>query len=555
MKKFLFNSIFLILGLTAFMACKVELEYEGQIYTDKTPENSSMGYLTVKSGSPLAQQLSNENYVYVIDSTFDLNGASVSVSKGSILKFTGNGIIKNGGLTFDGTYLDGEVSFKNVSFQGSLLNKTVCLSWFGVNRTVQEEKAADRKNADIISEVLACMGDTLIVDGFYPVSSVVNIKRSINLRSSDWSEKLCTRSYDNPYEPSNGFYSTDGNGSIFKFYQYVDENGRDKVSGSMNMFGIYLKGNPEKYLKAETYEKDETKLTYGVFLPWGGSLAAVYNCKFEGFTQGIRSLGGFIEKLQNTTFNACELGFYAIYASDFEVFSCKFTNCMPNYKLNAIPDVSSLRQIGCGFMIEGCGMVNCANNLFENNFINLIINEVAIIINISNNDFINPVFNDIYVYNDYTYVRGPFYFTTGLEDNHRICIDNVVISDNNFYRNKNALGKSYFMFANGFHALYNHGFVESDRITNLIIGENKFTDARPIVPEDESLFIVSNKKETRSKITCRKNIFSESKARYFASLVDNSYGKFTFLTGSNLYPSGVSESKINNNNSNVIVCE
>ena len=315
---------------------------------------------------------------------------------------------------------------QDVVFEGNLLNRTVNLSWFGPNRTVQEEKDATRKNTQIISEVLECMGDTLVVDGFYPVSSIINIKKSINLRSPDWNESLCTRTYDNPYEPTNGFYSTDGNNSIFKFFQYQDENGKDKVKGSMNMFGIYLKGNPEKYLNATKYETDESKLTCGVFLPWGGSLAAVYNCKFEGFTQGIRSLGGFIEKLQNTTFNACELGFYAIYASDFEVFSCKFTNCMPNYKLNVVPDVSGLRQVGCGFMIEGCGMVNCANNLFENNFINLIINEVAIIINISNNEFRNPVFNDIYVYNDYTYVRGPFYFTTGKEDMHRICIDNVV---------------------------------------------------------------------------------------------------------------------------------
>ena len=555
MKKFI-KVISVIVYLTALASCKIDLEYEGdKIYTDKSPENSSMGYKTLRSGNSFASQVSSQNYVYIVDSSFDLEGASAAIGENSILKFTKNGNIKNGTVTFNNTYLDGDPCFRNVVFEGNLLNRTVNLSWFGPNRTVQEEKDATRKNTQIISEVLECMGDTLIVDGFYPVSSIINIKKSINLRSPDWNESLCTRTYDNPYEPTNGFYSTEGNNSIFKFFQYQDENGKDKVKGSMNMFGIYLKGNPEKYLNATKYETDESKLTCGVFLPWGGSLAAVYNCKFEGFTQGIRSLGGFIEKLQNTTFNACELGFYAIYASDFEVFSCKFTNCMPNYKLNVVPDVSGLRQVGCGFMIEGCGMVNCANNLFENNFINLIINEVAIIINISNNEFRNPVFNDIYVYNDYTYVRGPFYFTTGKEDMHRICIDNVVITENNFTRDKNALGKSFVMFANGYHALYNHGFIESDRTTNLIIANNDFIDKRPVVPEDEAIFVVSNKKELKSKITCNNNNFASTKANYYASLMDGSYGKFTFVNSSNKFPIGVSESKLYNNNSNVIVCE
>ena len=555
MKKFI-KVISVIVCLTALASCKIDLEYEGgKIYTDKSPENSSMGYKTLRSGNSFASQVSSQNYVYIVDSSFDLGGANAAIGENSILKFTKNGSIKNGTVTFNNTYLDGDPCFRNVVFEGNLLNRTVNLSWFGPNRTVQEEKDATRKNTQIISEVLECMGDTLVVDGFYPVSSIINIKKSINLRSPDWNESLCTRTYDNPYEPTNGFYSTEGNNSIFKFFQYQDENGKDKVKGSMNMFGIYLKGNPEKYLNATKYETDESKLTCGVFLPWGGSLAAVYNCKFEGFTQGIRSLGGFIEKLQNTTFNACELGFYAIYASDFEVFSCKFTNCMPNYKLNVVPDVSGLRQVGCGFMIEGCGMVNCANNLFENNFINLIINEVAIIINISNNEFRNPVFNDIYVYNDYTYVRGPFYFTTGKEDMHRICIDNVVITENNFTRDKNALGKSFVMFANGYHALYNHGFIESDRTTNLIIANNDFIDKRPVVPEDEAIFVVSNKKELKSKITCNNNNFASTKANYYARLMDGSYGKFTFVNSSNKFPIGVSESKLYNNNSNVIVCE
>ena len=550
-------SIFLFISVLA--GCKVGLdENENSIYTDKSPENSSMGYLLVKKGTSFATQISAGNYIYVIDSEFDLNNSTVTVGANSVLKFTENGSIKNGTINFNSTFLDGSVQFKNMRFTGSLLNRTVSLSWFGANPSTASEKAASLKNKDIIEDVFKCMGDTLIVDGFYPVSSLITIDRSINLRSPDWDEKLCSKTYQNSYEPSNGFYATDGKGSLFTFYQY-EEGGRTKVKGSVNMFGIYLKGDPQKFLNANNY--DANNITWGILLPWGGSVAAVYNCKFEGFSQGIRALGGYIEKFQNVTFNACEIGLYALYASDFEVFSCKFTNCLPNYKLTGImPNASSadldngLRQIGCGFMIEGCGMVNCANNLFENNFINLIINEGAIIINVSNNDFINPVYNDIFIYNDYKLVRSGL-LTLGSSDLQKICIDNVVITHNNFKKSQNALGKSVVRFANGFHALYNHASIEWDRITNLIIADNKVTDTRVSVPSDEAIFEVSNIKETRSKVTCCNNDFTGTKAKYFASLADGSYGKFTFVSKQNKYPSGVTEEKLYNNSSNVIVCE
>lgn len=561
MKSIFIKSFSILIFLSVLAGCKVGIDdNENTVYTDKSPENSSMGYLTVKRGTSFSTQISGANYIYVIDSEFDLNNATVTVGANSILKFTENGSIKNGTINFNTTFLDGSVKFKNMRFGGSLLNRTVNLSWFGANPDTPTEKAASLKNKVIIEDVFKCMGDTLIVDGFYPVSSLITIDRSINLRSPDWNEKLCTKTYETSYEPSNGFYTTDGKGSLFTFYQYEDETtGKTKTKGSVNLFGIYLKGDPQRFLNATNYNTED--ITWGIILPWGGSVAAVYNCKFEGFSQGIRALGGYIEKFQNVTFNACEIGLYALYASDFEVFSCKFTNCLPNYKLTGIkPNATTqeldngLRQIGCGFMIEGCGMVNCANNLFENNFINLIINEGAIIINVSNNDFIDPVYNDIYVYNDYQLVRSGL-LTIGRDDLQKICIDNVVITHNNFKKSKSALGKSVVRFANGFHALYNHASIEWDRITNLIIADNKVIDNRVSVPSDEAIFEVSNIKETRSKVTCCNNDFTGTKAKYFASLTDGSYGRFTFVNKKNSYPYGVTEDKKYNNDSNVIVCE
>ena len=547
------------LCLSGFLGCKVGIgDNDSPIYSDQPPADSSMGYRILSEETDLTPQVRASKYIYIVNSEFDLHNGTVSIGANSILKFTENGSIKNGTINFNSTFLDGSVSFKNMRFGGTLLNRTVNLSWFGANPDTTSEKAAGIKNKDIIEDVFKCMGDTLIVDGFYPVSSLITIDRSINLRSPDWNEKLCTKTYENSYEPTNGFYTTDGKGSLFTFYQY-EEGGKTKTKGSVNMFGIYLKGDPQRFLNATNYNTDD--LTWGIILPWGGSVAAVYNCKFEGFSQGIRALGGYIEKFQNVTFNACEIGLYALYASDFEVFSCKFTNCLPNYDLSKIDMSKSqsaidngLRQIGCGFMIEGCGMVNCANNLFENNFINLIINEAAIIINVSNNDFIDPLYTDIYVYNDYQSLRNGI-LSLGSADLQKYCIDNVVISDNTFKRNKNAFGKCVVRFANGFHALYNHGSVEWSRVTNLIISNNTVLDPRRDATADEAIFEVSNLKETLSKVTCYDNDFSSSKANYYINLWQGSTGKYTLINKRNSFPAGVDESEIRNNTSGVIVCE
>ncbi len=547
------------LCLSGLLSCRLGVDdNDNTLYTDKSPADSSMGYKILSSGADFSSQVSESNYIYIVNSEFDLHGGTVNVGADSVLKFTENGSIKNGTINFNSTFLEGPVSFKDMRFGGSLLNRTVKLSWFGANPDTASEKAAGIKNKDIIEDVFKCMGDTLIVDGFYPVSSLITIDRSINLRSPDWNEKLCTKTYENSYEPTNGFYTTDGKGSLFTFYQY-EEGGKTKTKGSVNMFGIYLKGDPQRFLNATNYNTDD--LTWGILLPWGGSVAAVYNCKFEGFSQGIRALGGYIEKFQNVTFNACEIGLYALYASDFEVFSCKFTNCLPNYDLSKINMNASqsaidngLRQIGCGFMIEGCGMVNCANNLFENNFINLIINEAAIIINVSNNDFIDPLYTDIYVYNDYQLLRSGI-LSLGSADLQKYCIDNVVISDNNFKRTKNACGKCVVRFANGFHALYNHGSVEWSRVTNLIISKNTVLDTRGTAASDEAIFEVSNLKEDKSKVTCYENNFSSSKAKYYINLWQGSTGKYTFINKRNTFPAGVDESKIRNDTLGVIVCK
>lgn len=549
----------IILAVVSIVSCKANIEtvevidYEDSEnvgYNDRAPIEKCLGYKNIPENQSFKSAVTSAKYIYYIDYEFDLGGQSVKIPEGSILSFGKDGSIKNGKIEFNNTYLDGNVSFSNVGFSGNLLNKYVTLSWFGPNKTAAEEKSNKRKNADLISELFSVMGDTLIVDLFCPMSSYVYVETNINMRAIDWDETKCTKDYNYTYEPQYGFYTVEDN-SLF-----ILNNTDTKKSGSMNLFGIYLKGNPDKFKNATTLPSG---VTWGVFLPWGGSLAAVYNCKFEGFTQGVRALGGYLEKFQNTTFTNCKVGVYALYASDFDVFGCKFTNCMPNL---SVPDqmtidetaVDSLRCAGTGFISEGCGMLNFANNLLENNFVNFMINEASIIVNITDCTFKNPGFCDIYVYNDYQGYSTEGYLSLGLGDLQKFCIDNVVIHNNTFTRTAKAKGESVVFLRNRDRALQSGKTVTTDkRVTNLVFSNNKVTDNRSGTSNKEAIFMISNVNETKSQIVCTGNNFTSSKAKYFASLFSNSSGQYAFKNSSNSMPSGVSETSKYNDDSSVIV--
>lgn len=546
------------LFIFSFFSCKVSAseDQNGSItYLDKAPTQTCLGYKKIPQTANLTSAMSDSNMIYDISYEFDLHGANLSIPQDSILIFSNGGCIKNGSLNFNKTYLDGFVKFENTSFSGTLLNKTVNLSWFGVAATISQENAASRKNSIIISEVIECMGDTLIVDGFFPISSIITIDRGISFRSPDWNESKCSKTYNSNYTPTNGFFTNGSNVSCFTFTN----------SGSLNMYGILIRGDVNKYQNATTYTSNADNLTFAFILPWTGSIATVYNCKIEGFTQGIRALGGFIEKIQNTTFNACDVGLYALYASDFDIFGCSFTNCMGNYSLpsnlsslkNATDEnLNNLRQVGCGFICEGCGMVNCANNYFDNNFIHMLINEGDIIINISECNFTNPGFCDLYFYNDYQGVRGSFYFTLGQADLQKYCIDNIVVNNNTFTRSKKALGGCVALFKNKNRALGStRQVVSNDRVTNVVFSNNTINDTRTSTSDDESIFFVSNVEQTKSRITCSDNKFTNSKAKYFSTLISGSSGTYTFINRNNVLNSAMSSHPLNSNTNDVIVLQ
>lgn len=530
--------------LAFVLSCQVQAAQESSTeYLDKAPTENCLGYKSLLPTDDFRTSVTKERMIYMINSEFDLKNASVAIPKDSILVFGDDGKIINGTVTFSNTYLEGNVKFKNVNFAGTLLNKTVNLSWFGATTDLNEEKT-NKKNNSIITQVLNCMGDTLIVDGYYPVSSKISVTKSVNLRSPDWNESLCKKTYsEDSYVPSNGFY-TNGDFSLIE------------VRSSINLYGIRLTGNVERFKNATSVPA--APYSFGLkTLDWSaGSIAAVYNCRIEGFTQGLRAVSGFIEKIQNTTFDSCATGLYVIYASDFDVFGCRFTNCMSNLTSPTVTDstfsdsnLDNLRQSGCGVILEGCGMVNFANNLLENNFINLQLLEADIIINITDCTFKNPGFCDLYFYNDYAPYQNPseisIFYSLGAADLQKICMDNIVVHQNTFERTKKAVGKCIVLLKNRQVALGNTGTVTHDRITNFVFSNNTVKDSRSNTGSDDSIFTIKNSGETKSHVTCTGNDFTNSKAKFFINSILGNTGKYTFKHKNNAMPSGVKANSVN----------
>lgn len=545
--------LYILIFVCSFLSCKITVENEKSgVYEEKPPAQDSKGYKYIDEDANLQEEIELSNMIYCIAYEFDLNNQTLTIPENCILSFKDKGLLKNGSIEFNSTYLDGSVKFENVNFSGNLINDSCNLSWFGLNTSLEQENAASdkRKNTAVLTQVLACVGPQLIIDGFYPISSMVTLSKSVSFVGADWNEDLLKSSYDYSYEPKYGFYANGKETRLFTL----------EKTCNLNIFGVYFKGSPEVFKNAVT--TDNLPFTWAFILPTFGSLGSIYNCKIEGFMQGIRGIGGYLEKIQNTTFNACQVGLFTVWTSDFDVFGCKFTNCMPNIEVTmpdenlSANDFNNARHIGCGIWSSCCGMVNYANNYYENNFVDFLTNEADIIINITDSKFVNARLCSLYFYNDYNRQTTPW-MSLSPSELHKYAIDNFVITGNTFTSTKNSLANCIALIRDT-DLVYlgdSSGTPEKhrNRGMNLIFSGNTFDDKRTNVPETESIFVISNEIDTTGTITCSNNEFKLSKANYFVNLMPSSSGKFSFVNNENSWGETLTANKTNGKNADVIV--
>lgn len=329
------------------------------------PNTDGMGYVILRKDKTFQEQVTKPNTIYEIRYEFNLGGQPKEIPAGCVLKFEG-GSLSNGSLVFNKTYLDGNVKIDNILPSGSLANYEAYSSWFGVSSQKEDNHA--------VLQSLVNMVDCLIIEGIYKISKSLTISRKVSLRGLRDKEHVYAISEDHA---SCGIKITSNSHCII-----LDDNAKIEVRA------LALLGNKDLYVANDTHEE---VMMAGIYHSYKGTISVFDRSSIMGFTYGIYSEGAYITEITNSWFSACRFGLYTKYTSDYSVTGCSFNTCMLNYDHNshslANDDTHSIKNVGGGVKVIAGGMIKFVANRFEWNFINFIIDEMAVQMLVNDNIF------------------------------------------------------------------------------------------------------------------------------------------------------------------------
>lgn len=471
--------------------------------------NGNFGYVLLDPDNDIAAQMTMERTVYEVQDIIDLKSQKLVLPAEAILRFSG-GLIKNGTLTFDNTYLYGLVQFQNCSFKGELRNESVMLSWFGAS-------ADNSDNSKIINDVLNICRAEVVVDDMYPINQTLVIKRHVVLRGLNWSESV----YANRVGSAHYGIKTSSHINAIRF----------DSGGSLSMLGITVLGDETLYVGRNAHENDgpggKAIETCGIIMKVdAGSIDAVFDCSFVGFTYGIRAEGRYIEKIKGTYFSACRFGLFTAWTSDYICEDCHFNTNMVNYetRTHVITDAmpNKLRKVGAGVVVKGAGMARFLNCKFEFNFIHMIIDEACTIFNLENCIFDAATHSCIMIYNE----KANDNWLVD-EELHTPSINCVNISGNTFCRGARCEHYPGSGSWPGAGIIYVRE--AGDRGMNINFVNNVVVDDIEVdkvgITYEETIFRIFNDGEG-GVINSAANDFSHCEAKTVASLVNGSKGRF-----------------------------
>lgn len=98
--------------------------------------------VTLRRNKPFAEQVTKPNTIYKIRNVFDLEGATVNIPEGCVLKFKG-GMIVNGSLCLNNTLLEGKKGLQNVKLIGSCANSVLKSDIFALDITGATDNSVD----------------------------------------------------------------------------------------------------------------------------------------------------------------------------------------------------------------------------------------------------------------------------------------------------------------------------------------------------------------------------------------------------------------------------
>jgi hypothetical protein len=147
-------------------------------FKDRMPVGG-MGYVILRKDKTFAEQLTKTNTVYEIRYDFDLDGESVTIPSGCVLKFEG-GSLTNGILIGDGTTIQApQVSiFSDIAISGSWNISEIYSVWFSDLSEVNKIKQLFNLSSDDLHNVI------YVATGDYPISISSEGGTAISLKSN-----------------------------------------------------------------------------------------------------------------------------------------------------------------------------------------------------------------------------------------------------------------------------------------------------------------------------------------------------------------------------------
>lgn len=535
------------------------------INTGGSVASLSSGNLKVLNAATdtLQQDASEANTTYEIRDDITLDGTWTVPANVSL--FFNGGSISGGTINFNNTYVYGKPKFINNNYTGELSNTEVYFGWFSPSTALTYD------NSGLLAKAISVSKETLFIETMYPLANTVTISKRISLKGVSSKAILYANRTSNAKQ---GFRMT------------ACKSAFSTGSGaSLSMFGLSIVGIKDLYTGGNMRVTSGSQGTFtdtdqfgnsysinvvapeggvsiaGIEMPLTGYINTIQDCAICGFTYGIKTMGGGIDKMTDNYFSACRWGVhFSGYTSDMMITNNKFNTCGNdvNYKSISLSgtttDISNnpeyLKEVAGGLYLRGTGMVQLDHNRFEFNFIQIVLDEANIACQIQDNMFDKATCTHILVYNG----NDTAFLSQNPDHRERFqpAFSGILIDGNSFLRGANiqsnagsasfasVAGESIFYIKNSTES-QSSGFTEAagyseNRGCILTINNNVVTDFievdtsinRTNINYPSCVFKIANGGDGGLIINSTGNDFTNSTATNIVNFVYGSSGKVYF---------------------------
>ena len=511
----------------------------------------------------LQQDASDANTTYEIRDDITLDGTWTVPANVSL--FFNGGSISGGTINFNNTYVYGKPKFINNNYTGELANTEVYFGWFSPSTALTYD------NSGLLTKAISVSKETLFIETMYPLANTVTISKRISLKGVSSKAILYANRTSNAKQ---GFRMTACKSAF-----------TTGSGASLSMFGLSIVGIKDLYTGGNMRVTSGSQGTFtdtdqfgnsysiavtapeggisiaGIEMPLTGYINTIQDCAICGFTYGIKTMGGGIDKMIDNYFSACRWGVhFSGYTSDMMITNNKFNTCGNDVNYKSInlsgtaTDISNnpeyLKEVAGGLYLRGTGMVQLDHNRFEFNFIQIVLDEANIACQIQDNMFDKATCTHILVYNG----NDTAFLSQNPDHRERFqpAFSGILIDGNSFLRGANiqsnagsasfasVAGESIFYIKNSTES-QSSGFTEAagyseNRGCILTINNNVITDFIEVDTSINStnihypscIFKIANGGDGGLIINSTGNDFTNSTATNIVNFVYGSSGKVYF---------------------------